>query len=124
MTTRKPTLAAWLLLFLAGACSPASYFGVKNNAWYVPSYFSETQSAIAAAEKSQGAVNCPEQIAKANELAKQGAQSYWDGHPRKAEDLLAQARQTARDAEACQPPPAPAAPAEVPPLTPPPPAPR
>jgi outer membrane protein OmpA-like peptidoglycan-associated protein len=119
MTTKRSIPAAWLLLFLMGACSPTSYFGVKNNAWYVPGYFSATQAAIESAEKSEGAKYCPDQIAKANDLAKQGAENYWCCKTKEAKDLLAQARQAAQDAEACQPPPpAPVAATPAPPPAP------
>ena len=107
--TKRSILGVCLVLLLTGACAPHSYFGVKNQALYVPGYFQETQDAIASAEKSAGAQYCPEMIAKANELAKQGAETYWSCHTEEAKNLLAQARQTAKDAESCQPPPAPAA---------------
>jgi outer membrane protein OmpA-like peptidoglycan-associated protein len=120
--TRKSILAACVVLFLMSACGgPQSYFGVKNQAFYVPSDFEETQAAIDQAQKSQGAQYCPEMIAKANELATQGAQTYWACKTKEGKALLAQARQTAKDAESCQPPPPVAV---APPPPPPPPAPK
>jgi outer membrane protein OmpA-like peptidoglycan-associated protein len=121
MMTKKSILAACLVLFLMGACTPVSYFGVQNKALYAPKEFGQTESAIASAETSEGAKYCPDKIAKAKELGKQGVETYWACHTAEGMDLLAQARQLAKDAESCQPAPRPVAVAPVPP---PPPAPK
>jgi len=86
-----------------------------------PDQFSETEAAIANAEKSPGAKYCPDKIAKAKDLAKKGVETYWACRTAEAMAMLADARKLAAEAEGCQPPPRPAAP--PPPPAPPAPAP-
>ncbi|NWG04959.1 MAG: OmpA family protein [Syntrophaceae bacterium] len=108
-------------LFLVISCAPSSHFGVKDQAIGVPPQFGETEAAIAQAEKSPGAKYCPEKIAKAKELGKQGVETYWACRTAEAMKLLADARNLAKEAEGCQPPPPPAPPKPAPPAPPPPP---
>lgn len=108
-------------LFVVVGCAP-SHMGVPDRALIVPQEFAQTEAAIAAAEKSPGAKNCPEKLAKAKELAKQGVETYWACRTAEAMKLLADARNLAKEAEACQPPPPPPAPKPAP--TPPPPPPK
>ena len=110
-------LAIFVSFLLVISCTPPSHFGVKDQAIGVPSQFDETEDAIALAEKSTGAKYCPEKIAKAKELGKKAAETYWACRTAEAMELLAQARSLAKEAEGCKPP----APAPTPP--PPPPAP-
>ncbi|MBW2020966.1 MAG: OmpA family protein [Deltaproteobacteria bacterium] len=96
-----------IFLFLAGGCSHQhSYFGVKNRAIIVPGEFGQTKSAIEKAEKSPGAKYCPEKIARAKKLARQGVEIYWNylGRDQEAMATLAEARKLAHEAELCQPP--------------------
>lgn len=118
-----------MFLFLGTSCT-TYHFGVPDRAVGVPAEFDQTEAAIAQAEQSQGAKYCPEKIARAKELAKKGAETYWACRTDEAMDLLAEARQLAKEAESCQPPsratappPPPPAPKPVPPPPPPPPAP-
>jgi OOP family OmpA-OmpF porin len=69
----------------------------------VPDDFGETEAAIAHAEQSQGAQYCPDKIAKAKELAHDGAETYWACHNTESSRLLAEARQLAGEAERCGP---------------------
>ena len=79
-----------------------SYFGVSNKALGYPQEFDETEAAIAKAEQSPGAKVCPEKIAKARELAKQGVETFWACRTKEAMGLLAEARKLAHEAELCQ----------------------
>ena len=79
-----------------------SYFGVSNKALAYPQEFDETEAAIAKAEQSPGAKVCPEKIAKARELAKQGVETFWACRSKEAMGLLAEARKLAHEAELCQ----------------------
>ena len=106
-----------ILLFLAGGCSyQGSYFGVKNQAIFVPKEFRQTQEAVKRAEDSPGAKYCPEKIAQAREKAKKGAELYWScpwiDCSQEAMVVLAEARKLAQEAESCHPspPPSPLAP--------------
>jgi outer membrane protein OmpA-like peptidoglycan-associated protein len=111
-------MALIVFLFLGTSCTH-SHFGVPDRAAGVPAEFDQTEAAIAQAEQSQGAKYCPEKIARAKELAKKGAETYWACRTEEAMGLLAEARQLAKEAEGCQPPPPP--PAPPPPASPPPP---
>ena len=102
-------LAMFVSLLLVISCAPASHFGVKDQAIGVPPQFGETEAAVAQAERSPGAKYCPEKIAKAKELGKQGVETYWACRTEEAMKLLAEARKLAKEAEGCQPPPSPAA---------------
>ncbi len=113
-----------LLLVLVAGCAPPSYFGVPDRALIAPAEFRETESAIAAAEKSPGAKHCPDKIAKAKELARQGVETYWACRTAEAMSKLAEARKLAKEAEACQPPPPPPPPPAPPKAPPPPPPPK
>ena len=97
-------LVIFVSFFLVISCAPPSHFGVKDQAIGVPSIFDETEDAIALAEKSPGAKYCPEKIAKAKELGKKAAETYWACRTAEAMELLAQARSLAKEAEGCKPP--------------------
>lgn len=96
-------------LFFAG-CS--SHFGIQDRSLSAPDEFSQTEAAIASAEKSPGAAYCPDKIAKAKELAKKGVETYWACRTAEGLAMLADARKLAKEAEACKPA---AAPAPTPP---------
>jgi outer membrane protein OmpA-like peptidoglycan-associated protein len=107
---KKLILLGSFLLFVMVGCAPSGYFGVPNRAIGVPDEFGQTEAAIASAENSAGAKYCPEKIARAKALAKEGAETYWACRTAEGMALLAQARQLAKEAESCQPPPRAAAP--------------
>jgi len=96
-------------------CAPSSHFGVTNKALTAPDQFGETEAAIASAERSEGAKYCPEKIARAKELGKKAAETYWACRTAEAMALLEEARKLAKEAESCRPP------ARVSPAPPPPP---
>jgi outer membrane protein OmpA-like peptidoglycan-associated protein len=110
-------MALIVFLFLGTSCTHY-HFGVPDRAAGVPAEFDQTEAAIAQAEQSQGAKYCPEKIARAKELAKKGAETYWACRTEEAMGLLAEARQLAKEAEGCQPPPPPPAPPPPPPAPP------
>lgn len=91
-----------MFLFLATSCT-TYHFGVKDRALHVPDDFGTTEAAIAQAEQSPGAKYCPEKIAQAKELAKQGAEVYWTCNNVQAAKLMADARNLAKEAEGCGP---------------------
>jgi outer membrane protein OmpA-like peptidoglycan-associated protein len=91
-----------MFLFLGTSCT-TYHFGVADRASGVPTAFDETEAAIAQAERSPGAKYCPEKIARAKELAKKGAETYWACRTDEAMDLLAEARKLAKEAEGCRP---------------------
>jgi outer membrane protein OmpA-like peptidoglycan-associated protein len=102
-----------LLLVMVG-CAQV-HFGVTDKALNVPADVALTEDAIAKAEKSPGAKNCPEKIGMANSLGKQAMETYWACQTTKALEMLAKARDMAKEAEACKPAAAPApAPAPAP----------
>lgn len=103
-----------MFLFLGTSCTHY-HFGVPDRAAGVPAEFDQTETAIAQAEQSQGAKYCPDKIARAKELAKKGAETYWACRTDEAMGLLAEARQLAKEAEGCQPPTLPPALKPVPP---------
>jgi len=104
-----------MFLFLGTSCT-TSHFGVVDRASGVPTEFDQTETAIAQAEQSSGAKYCPEKIARAKELAKKGAETYWACRTDEAMDLLAEARKLAKEAEGCKPSsPPPPVPKPVPP---------
>jgi outer membrane protein OmpA-like peptidoglycan-associated protein len=104
-----------MFLFLGTSCT-TSHFGVVDRASGVPTEFDQTETAIAQAEQSTGAKYCPEKIARAKELAKKGAETYWACRTDEAMDLLAEARKLAKEAEGCKPSsPPPPVPKPVPP---------
>ena len=90
-----------IMFLLLGTSCTTSHFGVPDRASGVPTAFGETEAAIAQAEQSQGAKYCPEKIARAKELAKKGAETYWACRTDEAMGLLAEARQLAKEAEGC-----------------------
>src|SRR5512136_2989859 len=91
-----------MFLFLTTSCT-TYHFGVANRAATVPDDFGETEAAIAHAEQSQGAQYCPDKIAGAKELARQGAEVYWACQNTESSRLLAEARKLAGEAERCGP---------------------
>jgi outer membrane protein OmpA-like peptidoglycan-associated protein len=103
----------WLLLLVAGlllvgllpfsAYGKSSYFGVPNQAIAVPPEFDQTENAINQAEKSPGAKACQDKIAKAKQLAKEGAETYWQCRTAAGLAMLAEARKLAQEAEVCGP---------------------
>jgi len=111
----KLILVACVLLLVMAGCAPSSHFGVTNKALTAPDQFGETEAAIASAERSEGAKYCPEKIARAKELGKKAAETYWACRTAEAMALLAEARKLAKEAESCRPP------ARVSPAPPPPP---
>ncbi len=93
-----------MILTLCSSCAMyTQHFGVENRAATVPDDFGQTEAAIAQAEQSQGAQYCPEKIAKAKELAREGAEVYWSCHNTESSRLLAEARKLAKEAEGCGP---------------------
>jgi outer membrane protein OmpA-like peptidoglycan-associated protein len=103
-----------MMLFLCTSCTFHTYhFGVANRAATVPDDFGETEAAIARAEQSEGAKYCPEKIARAKELAHDGAAIYWTCQNTASSKLLAEARELAKEAEECGPKAAAAAPAPI-----------
>jgi len=98
-----------VLVFVMVGCASRGYFGVPSQAIGVPDEFGQTEAAIASAENSEGAKYCPEKIARAKALAKQGVETYWACRTAEGMSLLAQARELAKEAESCQPPPRPSA---------------
>jgi OOP family OmpA-OmpF porin len=90
-----------VILFLCSSC--VSHFGVENRAAMVPDDFGQTEAVLARAEQSQGAQYCPDKIARAKELAKQGAEVYWSCHNTESSRLFAEARKLAEEAERCGP---------------------
>jgi outer membrane protein OmpA-like peptidoglycan-associated protein len=107
-----------MFLFLGTSCT-TYHFGVADRAVGVPAEFDQTEAAIAQAEQSQGAKYCPDKIARAKELAKKGAETYWACRTDEAMGLFADARRIAKEAEGCQPTPPPPAPKPVTPAPPP-----
>ncbi|HTP63885.1 MAG TPA: OmpA family protein [Geobacteraceae bacterium] len=107
-----------MILFLCTSCACHTYhFGVQNRAAMVPDDFGETEAAIAHAEQSEGAKYCPDKLARAKQLAHDGAEVYWACRNTESSRLLAEARRLAKEAEGCGPQaaaPAPPAPAPVP----------
>jgi outer membrane protein OmpA-like peptidoglycan-associated protein len=95
-------LAIVFCFIAAAAYAKSSYFGVPNRALMYPSDFDRTDQAIMKAEKSPGAKVCPDKLAQAKEMAKQGAETYWSCHTKEGLAMLAQARKLAGEAEACQ----------------------
>lgn len=92
------------VLSLSTSCTYHTYhFGVANRAAMVPDDFGQTEVALAEARQSQGAGYCPEKVAQAEELAHKGAEVYWACRNTESSELLAQARQLAKEAEGCGP---------------------
>ena len=111
---------AWLVVLsffmvLTGltGCAKNAYFGVGNKAIGVPVDFARTEAAIEKAEKSPGAQYAPAKIAKAQELARKGIETYWGCRTAEAMALLAEARNLAKQAELAQAPPPKPTPAPV-----------
>jgi outer membrane protein OmpA-like peptidoglycan-associated protein len=90
-----------MFLFLGASCTHY-HFGVPDRAIGYPAEFDETEAAIAQSEQSPGAKYCPEKIARAKELGKQGVETWWGCDQVKAWRLFAEARQLAKEAEGCQ----------------------
>ena len=98
-------LTGLMMMVLALGTSCASmhtyHFGVQDRAAMVPDDFGQTEAVLARAEQSPGAQICPDKIAKAKELAKEGAEVYWSCHNTESSRLLAEARRMAEEAERC-----------------------
>jgi len=92
-----------MFLFLGTSCT-RYHFGVPDQAIGYPPQFDETEEVVAKAEQSPGAKYCPEKIANAKELGKQGVLTWWRCDQPTAWKLFADARQLAKEAEGCQPP--------------------
>jgi len=92
-----------MLLMVAASCAPTYHFGVQDRALQVPDEFGQTEAVIAQAEQSPGAKYCPEKIAKAKDLGRQAAETYWLCNNDEASRLLAEARRLAKEAEGCGP---------------------
>ena len=122
----KLILLGCVVLFIMVGCAPTTHFGVPNRTTWAPGEFDQTEAAIASAERSEGAKYCPEKIARAKELGKKAAETYWACRTEEAMALLAEARKLAKEAESCQAParvtPSPPPPSPPPPSPPPPPA--
>ncbi len=100
----KVCLTGLMIMVLSLGTSCSSYhFGVQNSAATVPDDFGQTEVALAHAEQSPGAQYCPEKIAQARELARQGAEVYWACQNTESSRLLAEARRLAEEAERCGP---------------------
>ncbi len=95
-------LAIVFCFIAAAAYAKSSYFGVPNRALAYPSEFDQTDQAITKAEKSPGAKACPEKLARAKEMAKQGVETYWSCRTKEGLAMLAEARKLAAEAESCQ----------------------
>jgi outer membrane protein OmpA-like peptidoglycan-associated protein len=99
-----------MFLSLGTSCTTRYHFGVPDQAIGYPTQFDETEAAVAQAEQSPGAKYCPEKIAKAKELGKEGVKIWWICDQPTAWKLFAEARQLAAEAEGCKQPPPPSAP--------------
>ncbi len=102
-------LAIIFCFIAAVSYAKTSYFGVPNKAIAYPAEFDQTDQAIMKAEKSPGAKACPDKLAQAKEMAKQGVETYWSCRSKEGLAMLAQARKLAEEAETC----APAKPKEI-----------
>jgi outer membrane protein OmpA-like peptidoglycan-associated protein len=96
-------LAIVFCFIAAASYAKSSYFGVPNKAIAYPSEFDQTDEAIMKAEQSPGAKACPQKLAQARELAKQGVETYWACRTKEGLAMLAEARKLAQEAEACAP---------------------
>jgi outer membrane protein OmpA-like peptidoglycan-associated protein len=96
-------LAIVFCFVAAASYAKSSYFGVPNKALMYPSEFDQTDEAIMKAEQSAGAKRCPDKLAQAREMAKQGVETYWSCHTKEGLAMLAQARKLAQEAEVCGP---------------------
>jgi len=106
-------LAIVFCFIAAASYAKSSYFGVPNQAIGVPPEFDQTDKCINDAERSPGARYCPDKIAQAKELAKQGVEAYWKCNTAGGLAMLAQACKLANEATRCGPAAAKAAPKEV-----------
>ncbi len=95
-------LAIVFCFIAASSYAKSSYFGVPNRAILYPSDFDQTDAAIMKAEQSPGAKACPQKLAQAKEMAKQGAETYWSCHAKEGLAMLAEARKLAGETESCQ----------------------
>ena len=93
------------MFFLATGCAQNSFFNVPSNAIFVPEEFGQTEAIVQKAEKSPGAQYCPDKIARARELGKEGIGTYWACRTIEALGLLAQSRKLAEEAMSCKAPP-------------------
>ena len=100
------------MFFLATGCAQNSFFNVPSKAIFVPEEFGQTEAIVQKAEKSPGAQYCPDKIARARELGKEGIETYWECRTIEALGLLAQSRKLAEEAMLCKAPPKPAPPPE------------
>jgi len=117
-------LFALVMIFTVSGCAEKkAYFGVPNRSLTVPLAFDETERVISEAERSPGAAYCPEKIAEAKKLAKEGVETWWACRDEESMAKLRRARELAEQAKLCQPKAMPAPAKVTPPPPPPPPAP-
>ena len=100
------------MFFLVTGCAQTSFFGVPSKAMFAPEEFGQTEAMVRKAEKSPGAQYCPDKIARARELGKEGIEIYWACRTVEALGLLAQSNKLAEEAMLCKAPPKPAPPAK------------
>ncbi len=107
MAMKKIVFLTGLMIMILSLCTSCTmyrqYFGVENRAQMVPEDFDETEAVLARAENSAGAKYCPEKIAQAKALAREGAEVYWACRNTESHKLLAEARRLAEEAEQCGP---------------------
>src|SRR4030042_6219849 len=87
-----------VFLFLGASCTSRYHFGVPDQAIGYPPQFDETEEVVAKAEQSSGAKYCPEKIAKAKELGKEGGLTWWKCDQPTAWKLFAVGRQQGKEA--------------------------
>ncbi len=104
---KKIVFLTGLMIMMLSLCTSCTmyrqYFGVENRAQMVPEDFDETEAVLARAENSAGAKYCPDKLAQAKALAREGAEAYWACRNTESHKLLAEARRLAEEAEKCGP---------------------
>jgi hypothetical protein len=101
----KLFVGVMLILFLVPAVASArSHFGIPDKATFYPKEFDTTEAAVKRAGASQNAKWCPDKLARAKELGKEGVSLYWACRTEEALKLLAEARDLAMEVENCPPP--------------------
>jgi len=98
-------LAIWFLCLVGvmglEAQSKPAYFGVPNKALGVPAEFGQAETAINQAGQSLGVRYCPDKLAQAMALAKEGVEAYWQCRTKEGLAMLDQAVLLATEAEVC-----------------------